>query len=375
MTKSPQTRDSIVLFIVLFILIVATISILAVFFSKDRMQQDISEKIHTRLELEANDQYEHIAFSLDGLDVIVRGRVADDQQRQQVLAQIGIIDGVRMVHNEMHVDPSLIKTAEKTLIKADELAGYFELSFDAGKWQLAGDVDTLKTKTQLTQAVHNVLSQELEDQLQTDAVEEQPRWVKHFLDHLEQFSLVQGNVELSLKAGLLFISGDVNSPTEKRMVLLSLREQFGENARIQEALRILQFNDEGFYQPPKQPAIEQLDLSGITFKIVKNDNNKSRLTLNSSAKEPLQALLNTLEENPRLVIEIAGHTNDNDDMEKNRRRSLAKALIIKQWLVKQGIDKQRLKTSGYGSQRLLTDNPELAEKINERVEITVIKGG
>ncbi|MGV6808680.1 MAG: OmpA family protein [bacterium] len=378
MTKSPHTRDSIVLFIVLFVLIVATLSTLAFFFTKDRMQQDINEKIQARLDIKANEAYQHLDFALVGLDLTVRGRIADEQQRQQVLNQLATIDGLRIIHNEITLDPSLIKTAEKTLIKAEQLTGYFSLLFDAGKWQIAGDIDNEQTLTELIQTIHTQLSETINNQLQLNAVTEQPQWVTRLLDYLEQFSLLQGNIELSLKDGLLFISGDVNSPIEQRMILLGLREQFGENAKIQAALRILSFNEAGFYKPKSHPLIQSLDLSGIQFKMVEVDN-KRRLTLTSSSADTLQALLTVLQDNPSLVIEISGHTNNIGQQEtnsqKDQRLSLAKALIIKQWLVKQGIEKTRLKTSGYGAQRLLTDNPESAQQTNERVEITIIKGG
>ncbi|HHC74071.1 MAG TPA: hypothetical protein ENK78_03230, partial [Thiothrix sp.] len=169
MTKSPHTRDSIMLFIVLFVLIVATLSTLAFFFTKDRMQQDINEKIQTRLAVKSTEGYQHLNFSLAGLDLTVRGRIADEQQRQQVLTQLATIDGIRVIHNEINLDPSLIKTAEKTLIKAEKLTGYFSLTFDAGKWKITGDIDNEQTQTELLQAIHTQLSETINNQLQLNA--------------------------------------------------------------------------------------------------------------------------------------------------------------------------------------------------------------
>ncbi len=115
------------------------------------------------------------------------------------------------------------------------------------------------------------------------------------------------------------------------------------------------------------------------------------------SKFELNSLLAMLKENDKLVIRIHGHTNGNaagkiiqlkegnknyftvgSDNEESigsaKALSKARAEVIAQWLVNQGIDKKRMDIKAWGGKKMLyKKNDSMAGK-NVRVEIEILKG-
>lgn len=110
----------------------------------------------------------------------------------------------------------------------------------------------------------------------------------------------------------------------------------------------------------------------------------------------LQRLLEMLQENPALRIKIHGHTNgksfgeitkvgeDCDDFfnPKNldgvkgssKKLSLLRASVIKQYLIKHGIENDRIETKGWGARRMLYKENSPQYKNNVRVEVEILEG-
>lgn len=65
-------------------------------------------------------------------------------------------------------------------------------------------------------------------------------------------------------------------------------------------------------------------------------------------KDSLNGLIKTMEENPRLVVELGSHTDFRADEDFNDTLSLKRAKSIVDYLVKKGIDRARLVPKGYG---------------------------
>lgn len=370
MSESLQKRDSLLLFAVLFILIVATVSIMAVFFTKDKIENDIKQRLDAQLDNET------LSINMDGRDVYIQGKIGSPDELQPILNSLQQMDGVRHLESQIEIDPALVEPKQETaenqqqtniVIMPATMEGQFSLRFDSGKWQFSGDIDSSDTEKMLLDSLNENIAQDISNQLSVLNTDSKPTWVDHILQTLEPFSLIQGSAELSLTDGLLLISGDVNSQTEKRMVLMSLRESFGENAQIQDALRILSFKGANYVQQAEH-ALEQLDLSALVF----TENDKKQQSVQDDDKQTLVKIAETLKQTPSLIIEIGGHTADNGDVDQDRQNSLERSLAIKQWLVNQDVNKEQLRTIGYGSERPIAD---LTEKQNERVEIRIIKGG
>jgi peptidoglycan-associated lipoprotein len=89
--------------------------------------------------------------------------------------------------------------------------------------------------------------------------------------------------------------------------------------------------------------------------------------LNSAELRPesmvaLDELVNTLNENPKITIELAAHTDFRDSEEYNQDLSQRRAQSVVDYLIKNGIDPERLTAKGYGESRPKEVTASLAEQ-------------
>ena len=94
--------------------------------------------------------------------------------------------------------------------------------------------------------------------------------------------------------------------------------------------------------------------------------------LQQSYKE-LTKLLELMQDNPKLRIEIGGHTDDKGSVEYNRRLSESRAKAVADYLISKGVDSKRLTYRGYGKSKPIEDNStDEGRARNRRVEIKVL---
>jgi outer membrane protein OmpA-like peptidoglycan-associated protein len=88
----------------------------------------------------------------------------------------------------------------------------------------------------------------------------------------------------------------------------------------------------------------------------------------------LNVVVDFLKTNPRVEIELEGHTDNRGDMNKNLVLSQQRVDKIKSYLVSKGITAKRISGKGYGGSRpIATSNTEEARKLNRRVEFRIVK--
>jgi OOP family OmpA-OmpF porin len=88
----------------------------------------------------------------------------------------------------------------------------------------------------------------------------------------------------------------------------------------------------------------------------------------------LRAIADTLKANPRMAIEVGGHTDSVGDIGGNQRLSRRRADAVRQFLVGQGIDPKRLSATGYGEARPVdTNQTDAGRANNRRVEFRIIR--
>ncbi|MGA0556657.1 OmpA family protein [Larkinella sp. VNQ87] len=101
---------------------------------------------------------------------------------------------------------------------------------------------------------------------------------------------------------------------------------------------------------------------------------QSSYVLRKESYSQLDKLLNTLNRYPKLVIEIAGHTDNVGDRRLNQALSENRARVITNYMIQRGIAENRLQYRGYGDTRPAAPNDnEANKKQNRRVEFTVLK--
>lgn len=143
---------------------------------------------------------------------------------------------------------------------------------------------------------------------------------------------------------------------------------------------------------PKKPIV----LPEILYDLAKWD-------LKPQYQDSLQGLITTLDENPRMVVELASHTDARDSDERNDILSQKRAQSVVDYLILRGIDPERLVAKGYGERvpreilkdyyldgKLVLDSgavlneifiadlpsndiKELAHQLNRRTEFSVLR--
>lgn len=129
---------------------------------------------------------------------------------------------------------------------------------------------------------------------------------------------------------------------------------------------------EGFLKFTYNATYEVRESNVYTLDNVYFDTDKA--TLRPSSHEALNHLVEVLEMKPDIKIEIAGHTDNRGDAAYNLELSQKRAESVKQYVVKQGIDPDRIKAKGYGEEEPIESN-QTAEgrQKNRRTEVRILE--
>jgi len=88
----------------------------------------------------------------------------------------------------------------------------------------------------------------------------------------------------------------------------------------------------------------------------------------------LNEVVKVLKENPKVSIRIEGYTDDIGSKAYNERLALRRAMAIKDYLVKQGIEAERIEIVGFGKEKYIAENKtEIGRLTNRRAEFIVIQ--
>jgi outer membrane protein OmpA-like peptidoglycan-associated protein len=92
--------------------------------------------------------------------------------------------------------------------------------------------------------------------------------------------------------------------------------------------------------------------------------------IHPAAHPQLEKVVGVMQKNPPLRIEIQGHTDNAGPAALNQQLSEERALAVLRYLVKQGIDLDRLQSAGYGPDHPIAPNDSSnGRSLNRRVEL------
>ena len=98
-----------------------------------------------------------------------------------------------------------------------------------------------------------------------------------------------------------------------------------------------------------------------------------KATLLPASYNSLNRLVSLLTENPKVKIEVSGHTDNTGSAATNKTLSKNRALSVRTYLINQGISGERVLYEGYGFDRPIAPNTTAAGRAeNRRVEIEIL---
>jgi outer membrane protein OmpA-like peptidoglycan-associated protein len=110
-----------------------------------------------------------------------------------------------------------------------------------------------------------------------------------------------------------------------------------------------------------------VDLNDILF-------DSGKHSLSDSAKTYLDKIATDLKNNSNYRIELNGHTDDIGNIHDNEKLSMLRANEVANYLIAQGIKKNRIQTNGYSYKKPIDKNKnDKARFINRRVELKLIQ--
>lgn len=88
----------------------------------------------------------------------------------------------------------------------------------------------------------------------------------------------------------------------------------------------------------------------------------------------LNTVAEMLHTNPRMIIQLEGHTDTRGDAKLNIKLSEQRVDAVRDYLIRRGVNKKRIRLKAYGgSQPLSTENTEEAHMKNRRVEVRIVE--
>jgi OmpA-OmpF porin, OOP family len=99
-----------------------------------------------------------------------------------------------------------------------------------------------------------------------------------------------------------------------------------------------------------------------------------RAVISASSFSELDEVVLMLKNNPRMVIQLEGHTDTRGNANANLKLSEERVKSVKSYLISKGGNKGRIKTKAFGgSQPISQEETEAAHALNRRVELRVLQ--
>jgi OOP family OmpA-OmpF porin len=110
-----------------------------------------------------------------------------------------------------------------------------------------------------------------------------------------------------------------------------------------------------------------IPLNNLIFEITKSK-------IEPESYTQLNNVVDMMNEYPKMIIQLEGHTDFLGNEKKNLKLSQDRVDAVKEYLVKKGIAKSRVKTAAYGGTRPLSrENTPEAHRLNRRVELRILE--
>lgn len=171
------------------------------------------------------------------------------------------------------------------------------------------------------------------------------------------------------------LTGFVNNATDRDKAISLLKQVDGirvvdNQISIRPEAALAETTEVLTYTPVISPLtanLEKIDLSKIEFKYAKTH-------ISPQSLSTLQQVAKALKDKSDVLLKVSAHTDNSGTTLGQLALSEERAKAVKRTLIKLGVEPTIIVTQGYGASKPITSNAtEQGRKINQRIEMTVIK--
>lgn len=118
------------------------------------------------------------------------------------------------------------------------------------------------------------------------------------------------------------------------------------------------------------------EVSQEVGKVLRLDNlifETGKIKIEEESYEELNLVVKMMNENPKMIIQLEGHTDYQGNADENMKLSEARVEAVRKYLIEKKIEKSRVKTKAFGGTKPIShdDTPE-AHRLNRRVELRIL---
>ncbi|GAB3046094.1 OmpA family protein [Spirosoma pulveris] len=157
-------------------------------------------------------------------------------------------------------------------------------------------------------------------------------------------------------------------PTQKTYVLTASKEGYFPTVETLDLSKDKRFRDikKNLYLA-KIEAGQTITMREVLFQ-------QSQFNLLPGADVELDKMVDMMEKHPTMQLLIEGHTDNQGDWEPNMKLAEDRVRVVKEYLLKKGINAGRIQTKAWGPSKPIASNEtEEKRKLNRRVEFTILK--
>lgn len=124
-------------------------------------------------------------------------------------------------------------------------------------------------------------------------------------------------------------------------------------------------------------AAQAAETTHAVGKVMRLDNlifEAGNANITAASYPELDQVVKMLHDNPRMVIQLEGHTDVKGDARLNMKLSEQRVQAARNYLISKGVQKNKVKTKAFGGTMPLSrENTEAAHKLNRRVEVRILQ--
>jgi len=199
----------------------------------------------------------------------------------------------------------------------------------------------------------------------------------HVMDVDTKASLAANFELIDLATGNLSVSSTSNPGNGEFVVVLPAGKNYALNVSRENYLFYSEHFEMKDSKSAREPYLKDIYLKPIKAgeSIVLNNifYETAKYDLKNESKIELDKLVSFMKKNPKVKIEISGHTDNVGSKPSNQVLSVNRAKSVVEYLVAHGIANTRLTSKGYGdSKPIAENNSEAGRAKNRRTELTIV---